>query len=417
MEARKKMGLPLKILIGFIVGIILGLIFKENILKIQFLGDMFTKLIKMTVLPLVFFSIVNGIASMGDMKKLRTIGIKTILYFVVTTVIAGLLALVILRMFSPGAGLVISSAGNSFEPAPVPTFSETIVSMVPENIVESFADGNMIHTIVFGAFIGVALTALGEKTQKVNELFEKGADIMYKITSYVMAVSPIGIGALIACTVGSYGLAFIGPLTKFIVADFSTMGLFVITVYVFMIKFIAKMPVGYFFRKILRVWAMTLSTTSSAGTLPVTMDVGINDYHLHPELASFVLPLGATINMNGSCIYLTAVTVFASQIYGLNLSFAQMLFVVFTATMLAIGAPGMPGGGIFLTIVMLSTLNLPLELVGMIAGIYRFLDMPDTSLNVTGDLVTACCIARTNDMFVGDPFPISKKLKNKEATY
>ena len=221
---------------------------------------------------------------------------------------------------------------------------------------------------------------------------------MYKVTKYVLALSPIGVCVLIACSVGQYGIGIFGAMGKFIVADYAAQILFFVIIYLPLVKFGAKIKVGYFFKKILRVWAMAASTTSSAGTLPVTMDVAHKDFGIDEDVCSFVLPLGCTVNMAGGALYDAAVIVFAAQIYGISLTFPQLFLLVATATLLCIGSPGIPGGGVVSAVMLMTLLGLPLEVAGMIAGIYRLLDMAHTVMNVSGDIVTAAVVARSENM-------------------
>lgn len=222
---------------------------------------------------------------------------------------------------------------------------------------------------------------------------------MYKITAMVMEYSPIGVTALIAASVGEYGLKIFGPLGKLILADYVGMMLVIVLLYIGMLRFVAKVPLGLFFKNITKVWAVTASTTSSSGSLPVTLRIAEDDFNVKPELASFTLPLGATMNMNGAAVYFGVAVVFVSQIYGIDLSFMQQIMVILMATLISVGAPGIPGGGIVLTIMLLNTMGLPIEIMGLIAGIYRILDMGHTSLNVTGDIVSTLCIARIENEF------------------
>jgi len=251
-----------------------------------------------------------------------------------------------------------------------------------------------MQIIVFALFFGISITLIGEKAAKFNVLMKEGTEIMYKMTAIVMAFSPIGVAALIACTIGEYGFKIFGPLAKFIMTDYLALIAVIVLMYLAMLKFIAKIPLRYFFKHIGQIWLVTASTTSSAGTLPVTIRVTEQKFGVANELSQFTLPLGATINMNGAVVYYSAAIIFISQIYGVNLSIYQQLMIIVLTTLVSIGSPGIPGGGIVMTIMLLSTMGLPMEIVGLIAGIYRIIDMGHTTLNVTGDVVSTLCIAR-----------------------
>ncbi|MEA5092684.1 Proton/sodium-glutamate symport protein [bioreactor metagenome] len=393
----KKLGLTSKIFIGFALGIILGLIFKEKVLILKPLGDIFLTLIKMIVVPLVFCSITSGVASIGDINRLKRIGSRTVIYFVVTTMLAGIIGLLIANFVQPGAGVDLNmiQASSKFQAKEMPTLAKTLLDMFPSNPIKSMVDGNLMQIIVFSLFLGVSLTMLGEKGKKVIDLFNSGTEAMYKMTAIVMEFSPIGVAALMACSIGEYGIKIFGPLGKFIMTDYLGLLTVIIIMYIPMLKFIAKVPLGYFFKKVLQIWMVTASTTSSSGTLPVTIGVTKKRFGVPDEIAEFILPLGATMNMNGAVVYYSAAVMFVSQIYGIHMELSQQILTIVLATIISIGSPGIPGGGIVMTIMLLTTMGLPMEIVGMIAGIYRILDMGHTTLNVTGDVVTSLCISRS----------------------
>ncbi|MHC1714768.1 MAG: dicarboxylate/amino acid:cation symporter [Acidaminococcaceae bacterium] len=395
----KKLGLTSKIFIGFALGIILGLVFGEKVTVIKPLGDIFLTLIKMIVVPLVFCSITSGVASIGDINKLKRIGSKTLIYFVVATMLAGIIGLVIAQIVQPGSGVELNmiQANSKYQAKEMPTLAKTLLDMFPSNPVKALVDGNLMQIIVFSLFLGVSLTLLGEKGKKAIELFNVGTEAMYKMTAIVMDFSPIGVAALMACSIGEYGLKIFGPLGKFILTDYLGLLAVILLLYVPMLKFIAKVPLGYFFKKVLQIWMVTASTTSSSGTLPVTISVTKKKFGVSDELAEFILPLGATMNMNGAVVYYSAAVMFVSQIYGVTMDLSQQVLIIILATIISIGSPGIPGGGIVMTIMLLTTMGLPMEIVGMIAGIYRIIDMGHTTLNVTGDVITSLCIGRSEN--------------------
>lgn len=396
----KNMKLSTKVFIGFALGIILGIIFKEKALIIKPIGTVFLRLIKMIVVPLVFFSIIGGVSSMGDIKKLQRVGGKTLLYYIVTTAISGGIGLLVATIIKPGMGFTLDMINTgSVEAQAAPSFMDTLINMIPLNPFKSLVDGNLMQIIIFAIFVGIGITILGEKGKPVKDVCDSMAEIMYKVTGIVMEFSPFGVTALIAASVGEYGLKIFGPLGKLILADYIGMITIIAIMYIFMLKFIAKVPLGHFFKNISKIWAVTASTTSSSGTLPVTISTVEKEFGVKSELAGFTLPLGATMNMNGAAVYFGVAVVFVAQIYGVEMSIAQQFMTIVLATMISVGAPGIPGGGIVLTIMLLNTMGLPIDIVGLIAGIYRILDMGHTSLNVTGDVVSTLCIARTEDEF------------------
>lgn len=412
---KKKLGLGTKVFIGFVIGIILGLIFKEKILIVKPIGDIFLTLIKMIVVPLIFFSITSGIFSIGDVQKLKRIGTKTLVYYIGTTLLAGGIGLLIAHLFKPGKGIDIANIENSseYEASEIPTFGETILGLFPSNPVQALAEGNLMQIIIFSLFLGISIVLIGNKSETLKKFFNEGTEVMYKMTGIIMAFSPIGIAALMACTIGEYGLKIFGPLGKFILVDYIGLISVIILMYLFMLKFIAKFPIYKFFKSIGKIWIVTASTTSSSGTLPVTISVTKEDYKVKEELAQFTLPIGATMNMNGAVVYYAAAVIFVSQIYGIEMPLSQQLLIILMTTLISVGSPGIPGGGIVMTIMLLTTLGLPMEIVGMIAGIYRIIDMGHTTLNVTGDVVSTLCIARSENMFEDEYLKSTDKIVNK----
>ncbi|WP_197717744.1 dicarboxylate/amino acid:cation symporter [Neisseria animalis] len=397
----KQFSLSTKVAIGFVIGIVLGLIFKEDILIIKPIGTIFLTLIKMIVVPLVFFSIASSVAGIDNIQRLRRIGTQTLLYYVLTTLIAGCIGLFVAHLLKPGAGIDIAAlpiSAQTMESKEIPGIGQTLVGMFPANPFQSLVEGNLVQVIVFSLFLGISVVLLGEKAQLVKNLMNTGTEVMYKMTSLVMAFSPYGVAALIACSIGEYGIQIFGPLARFILTDYLGLLAVILSMYLLMLKFIAKVPVGMFFKKILPIWAVTASTTSSSGTLPVTTEIVEKKMGVHNELAQFTLPVGATMNMNGAVVYYAAAVIFVSQIYGVELDLTSQIILILLTALVSIGSPGIPGGGIVMTVMLLSTMGLPLEIMGLIAGMYRILDMGHTTLNVTGDVVSTLCIARKENM-------------------
>ncbi len=406
-KSKRKLSLVTKILIGFVIGIILGIIFGEKILCIDVIGTLFVNLLKMLVVPLVFFSIAAGALAIGDLKKMRNIAVKSLIFFVVTTLVAGCIGIAIAAIFKPGVGFdlsLIAGGGEGYEYGQAPTLKETILGLVPSNIFASLHNGDMVPIIVFALLMGICVNVLGEKASMLKKGIELMADTMYKMTALIMELSPIGVAALIACTVGQYGLKIFGPLVKFLLCDYLACLLVLVVVYSIMLKLIAGVPLRHFYRKMPSIWLMTVSTCSSAGTLPVTVEVTRDKLGCNEDLCSFILPLGATMNMNGAVVFYSMVVCFVSNLYGIQMTIGQIAVVVLTATLLAIGSAGVPGSAIVMTTILLGTMNLPLEIMGLIAGTYRLFDMVHTSMNVTGDVVTTLCVAKQEGMLDRDAY-------------
>lgn len=397
---QKKMSLAAKTFIGFGLGILIGLIFGEKATVLKPLGTIFLNMIKMIVVPMVFFSITAGVASLGDLRKLRSIGVKVVGLYAITSAISVVIGFVMANITNPGKGFDMSalSGGTQYEAQEMPSVLDTIIDAFPSNVFNSFANTNMLQIIVFSIFLGVALIMLEEKGERLTSAIQNLADVMYKITAIVMEFSPIGVCALLADSVGAYGLKIFGPLGKLILTVYASDVILVFLMYVPMVALLAKFPVGKFFKSIWKVWVVTASTTSSSGTLPITTAVTNDDFGVSPELSSFSLPLGATINMNGGCIYYAAAIVLTAQIYGMSLTPAALINIVVSTVLVAMGCPGVPGGAIIMTTILLTNMGLPLEIVGMIAGIFRLIDMANTTFNVTGDVVTTMVVARSENM-------------------
>lgn len=399
-KKRMQLSLSTKVFIGFAVGIAIGIFFKEQALLVKPIGDLFLNLIKMIVVPLVFFSIVSGISNMGDIQKLKRVGSKTLFFYLVTTLLSGAIGLAVANLLMPGQGFEMSLISTD----PVATkemasVSETLLSMIPVNPIQAFAEGNLMQIIVFSSFLGIGMTLLGKQSEPFKKVIDSGTEIMLKVTGIVMAFSPYGVAALIAASIGEYGLEIFGPLAKFILADYIGLICVVLFLYIFLLKFVAKVSLKEFFKHIPTVWAITASTTSSSGSLPVTMKVAEEKFGVKNELAGFSLPLGATINMNGAAVYFAVGTMFVAQIYGVEMTLFEQFMTIIMATLIAVGSPGIPGGGIVMMVILLDSIGLPADIIGLIAAIYRIIDMGHTTLNVTGDMVSTLCIARIENLF------------------
>ncbi len=400
MKEKKKLSLAAKTFIGFGLGIVLGVIFDEKASIVKPLGTIFLNMIKMIVVPMVFFSITAGVAALSDIKKLRNIGVKVVGLYAITSAISVCIGLIMANVTNPGLGFDMSALASDsvYEAKEMPSVLDTIINAFPSNVFVSFTQGDMLPIIVFAIFVGVALIMMGERGQKMAEGVQNLADVMYQITAIVMEFSPIGVCALLADSVGSYGLKVFGPLGKLILTVYASDVILVFLMYVPMVALLARFPVGKWFKSIVKVWVVTASTTSSAGTLPVSTQVTNEDFGVSPELSSFSLPLGATINMNGGCIYYAAAIVMTAQIYGMNLTPGALVNIIISTVLVAMGCPGVPGGAIIMTTILLTNMGLPLEIVGLIAGIFRLIDMANTTFNVTGDIVTTMVVARSEGM-------------------
>ena len=391
-----------QISIAFVVAILLGVIFGPAISVLQPLGDLFLRLIKFIIAPLILATLVVGVASTGDPKQLGRIGVKTVSYFLITGAIAVIIGLAFAYLISPGTGLNISMPEASPEVNETGGVIATLLNIIPDNPFAALASGNILQIIFFAIFVGIAITFVGEKAKPVHQFFEGFAEVMYKITAIVMLVAPIGVLGLVAPVVGEYGLAVLMPLLKVILAVALACIAHAVFVYSMAVKKFGKISPFKFFKGMAPATVVAFSTCSSAGTLPVTLKNTQENLGVSRKVSSFVLPLGATINMDGTAIYQGIAVVFIAQFYGLELTFLQLLTVVLTAVLASIGAAGVPGAGLIMLAMVLTSVNIPLEGIALIAGIDRILDMFRTSVNVLGDASASVVVAATEDELGND---------------
>ncbi|MCZ2257889.1 dicarboxylate/amino acid:cation symporter [Sporosarcina sp. G11-34] len=393
-----KLNLVTQIFIAFVLAIILGSIFGNSIDFLKPFGDLFLRLIKFIIAPLILSTLVVGVAGTSDTKQLGKMGVKTVAYYLGTTAVAIMIGLAVAYVMEPGKGLTISTEGLE---APQVAAEEsqsavtTILNLIPENPFTALAEGNILQIIFFALFIGIGITLVGEKAQPVYRFFEAFSEVMYKITAIIMKVAPIGVLGLLAPVVGEYGLTVLLPLLKIIMAVFIACILHAILVYSAAVRVWGKMNPLTFFKGISPAALVAFSTASSAGTLPMTIKNTNENLGVPNRVSSFVLPLGATINMDGTAIYQGVAVVFIAQFYGLDLTLSQLLMVVLTTVLASVGTAGVPGAGMIMLTMVLSSIGLPLEGIALIAGVDRILDMMRTCLNVIGDASAAVVVAGT----------------------
>jgi Na+/H+-dicarboxylate symporter len=391
------MKLTTKIFIGLAAGIVVGLFLTGNPeianTFIKPFGSLFLNLIKMIIVPLVLSSLIVGAASMGDVKSLGRIGGKTVGYYLVTTMFAVTMGLLLGNVFQPGAGLTIP-VDAEVAAKETPLLIDTLLNIIPSKPLKGIVEGEMLQIIAFALFLGIGVTSLPEEKGKpfIN-FFESLAEIMYKITGFVMQFAPIGVFGLITPVVAANGPDVLLPLVKVILAVYIGCILHSLLIYTSAIKLFTKIKPVDFFKGILPAAVTAFSTTSSSGTLPVSIKSVKDNLGVSDKIASFVLPLGATINMDGTALYQGVCALFIAQAYGIDLTFSQMITIILTATLGSIGTAGVPGAGFIMLTIVLQSVGLPLEGTALIAGIDRLLDMARTSVNVIGDTSAAAIIA------------------------
>ncbi|WFC60467.1 dicarboxylate/amino acid:cation symporter [Pseudomonas sp. REST10] len=385
-----------QILVGLVLGVVVGMLYKPGALALAPVGALFLNAIKMLIVPLVFISLVAGITAMSDSAKLGRISVKTIAIYLITTAFAVSIGLAFGTLFSPGEGMHMVASGSA-EAKQAPSLVQILVGLVPTNPVTAFAEGNILQIIVFAIALGVSMNLVGEKAAPAIHLFDSLAEVLYKLTDLVMRFAPIGVFALIAGVVASHGIEVLLPLAGVIGVIYLASIAHMLLVYGSLIGGLARLSPLRFFRGIAPALAVAFSTSSSSGTLPVSIECARKNLGVSQGVAGFVLPVGATINMDGTAIYQGVLALFIAQAFGIDLSAGQYLMIILTATLASVGTAGIPGAGLIMLGLVLSSVGLPLEGVALIAGIDRILDMARTTVNVTGDLMTTTLVARSEN--------------------
>lgn len=392
----RNMALWKKIFIGMLAGIAVGVFLGPDAEVLKPIGTLFINAIKMLIVPLVFCSLVAGVTSMKDSAKMGRIGIKSIVIYMLTTAIAISIGLGLGTVFMPGEGLnMVADANAAAAAKEAPSLISTIVNLIPKNPIEALAGGKILQIIVFALGLGIALNLIGETGEPAIKLFNSLAEGMYKLTSMVMHFAPYGIFALMAWVAGKYGADVLLPLAKVIAAVYIGCIAHVLIVYTGAIAMIAKLPPVQYLKGIVSAQMMAFTSTSSSGTLPVSMRCARENLGVSKGTASFVLPLGATINMDGTALYQGVAALFVAQAFGIDLSMADYLTIIATSTLASIGTAGVPGAGLIMLSLVLSTVGLPMEGLAIIAGIDRILDMARTCVNVSGDLMVSVLVGKS----------------------
>jgi Na+/H+-dicarboxylate symporter len=371
------------------------------------LGQAFIRLLIMIVIPLVMASLIIGTASLGDLKKLGRIGLKTVGYYVVATALAVSLGLAVATALKPGSGLdedvrtqlLTDYAGTNearleqFEEPP--GLQDILFNIIPRNPFASMANMDMLQIIFFALFLGIALTVLAEEKRKpLVDVLDSVNDAMVVMVEMIMKIAPYGVFILIAAVAGRFGYGVLLSLLQYVLVGIGTMILFTLTFYPVTLRLSGMRP-AFFFKRFYEVMVFAFSTSSSNAALPINLKVTEDDLGVSRDVASFVLPLGATVNMNGTGIYHGVSTIFIAQVYGIDLGLGQLAIVVVTATLASIGAAGVPGIGFITLAIVLQALGIPLEGLAMVLGVERILDMTRTAVNVTGDSAAAVWVAKT----------------------
>ena len=418
-KEKKKISLTSMIFIALIAGAITGMVLhylvpdssvKNDVIVegvLYVLGQGFIRLMKMLVVPLVFCSLVCGSMAIGDTKKLGNVGGKTLAFYLVTTAVAVAVALGIGTLLRPGIGLDMSKIqinASDIETMESTSLVQTILNIIPDNPIKSLASGEMLQIIVFALIIGVILAKLGERAETVSNFISQFNDIMMEMTMMVMSLAPIGVFSLIARTFATIGFSAFVPLAKYMIAVLIALAIQCFGIYQILLKLFTGLNPVKFIRKFFPVMAFAFSTATSNATIPLSIDTLHKKMGVSKKISSFTIPLGATINMDGTSIMQGVAVVFAAQAFGIHLSPMDYVTVIGTATLASVGTAGVPSVGLVTLTMVFNSVGLPVEAIGLIMGIDRILDMTRTMVNITGDAMCTVIVANQDGALNRDVF-------------
>ena len=397
--SRTDLKLWVRVMTALLIGAIIGFIFGDLTQSSKWIGDLFVRFIRMLIVPLIFTSLVAGVVSMGDPKRLGSIGIKTIVLYLMTTFFAIIIGLTLGTIFNPGAGIDLSGVIPFETASSSMSVSDRLFGIVPTNPISSLDNGEVLPIIFFSILLGVGIILGGEKTKSLGNVFSSAAEAVLKIAHLVMQLAPYGVLSLIAWVSGTMGIAALQNLFVLTVILYAGCLIHMIFVYGGLIRVVAGLPLGNFFKGIIDAQAVAYSTSSSSATLPVTLQCVQKNLGVKKTVASSVLPLGATINMDGTALYLGIVALFSAQIFGVQLSFADYFLIAMTATLTSIGTAGIPSASLFLLATVLSVIGITdaqtALIVGFVLPFDRILDMARTVVNITGDATVSVLVAKS----------------------
>ncbi|MFQ9186212.1 MAG: dicarboxylate/amino acid:cation symporter [Lachnospiraceae bacterium] len=416
-KTKKKLSLSTIIFIALLTGAIFGILihyfipegyFRDTILIngiLYVLGNGFIRLMQMLVVPLVFCSLVCGAMAIGDTKTLGTVGVKTIIFYLITTALAVCLALSVASLINPGLGMheTVSDTSAAVETSTI-NFADTLLNIIPKNIFNSLANGDMLPVIVFALFIGILLASMGNRVSTVANFFSQFNDIMMEMTTAVMKVAPVGVFCLIAKTFAGIGFDAFVPMLKYMGSVILALALQCFVVYQVLLFLFTRLNPFRFIRKFFPVMTFAFSTSTSNATIPLSIDTLFKKIGVSKRISSFTIPLGATINMDGTSIMQGVAVIFIAQAYGIDLTPSALATVVATATVASIGTAGVPSVGLVTLSMVLTSVGLPTEGIALIMGIDRILDMLRTAVNITGDAVCTTIIAKQQGAFKKEVF-------------
>ena len=415
---KKALGLSTTIFISLIAGALFGILlhyaipesdFKTNVIiegVLYVCGQGFIRLMQMLVVPLVFCSLVCGSMAIGDTKTLGKVGVKTILFYIATTAVAVSIALLTAYVINPGLGLDMEAiqVAEVSQAAASPTIADTLLNIIPKNPINAMANGDMLPIIVFALFVGVMLAKLGHKTDVVANFFSQFNDVMMEMTNTVMKLAPIGVFCLISRTFATVGFSAFLPMLKYMGCVVLALMLQCFGVYQIMLFIFTRLNPVRFIKKFLPVMGFAFSTATSNATIPMSIDTLTKKMGVSKQISSFTIPLGATINMDGTSIMQGVAVVFISQAFGIDLTLGNLATVVLTATIASIGTAGVPSVGLVTLAMVLTSVGLPTEGIALIMGMDRILDMLRTAVNITGDAVCTTIVCHQEGSLNRDVF-------------
>ena len=418
-KKEKKIGLTTKIFIALLLGAVFGIVLcylipdskvKNDIIVegiLYVIGQGFIRLMKMLVVPLVFCSLVCGSMAIGDTKKLGTVGVRTLVFYLATTALAVTVALSVGNLINPGIGLdmsAIKTSASTVETMEATSLTDTILNIIPDNPINSLASGTMLQVIVFALIIGVILAKMGERAETVANFFSQFNDIMMEMTIAVMKAAPVGVFCLIAKTFAGIGFDAFVPMLKYMGSVILALAVQCFVVYQVMLFVFTRLNPFKFIKKFFPVMTFAFSTSTSNATIPLSIDTLYKKIGVSKQISSFTIPLGATINMDGTSIMQGVAVVFIAQAYGIPLTPAAIATVIATATIASIGTAGVPSVGLVTLSMVLTSVGLPTEGIALIMGIDRILDMLRTAVNITGDAVCTTIVAKQQGAFNENTF-------------
>lgn len=393
-----KITLWKRILGALILGLIVGFIWGEGANSIRWMGDIFVRAIRMLVVPLIFTTLVAGVVSMGDARRLGSIGLKAFVLYLGTTALAITIGLVFGVLMQPGLGVDLSAA-EATTLSSADTLVERLINMIPINPIAALAEGNILAVIIFSILIGVGIIMVGDEAKVLKDAFNAGSEVMLKLTFIVMELAPFGVFALIAWVAGTQGAETLLKVVTLAAAVYLACFAHIIIVQFGMVKFLARMPLLPFARGAVDPQLLAYSTSSSAATLPATMAAAEENMGIGVPVRSSVLPLGATVNMDGTALYVGIVALFSAQAFGVELVLSDYFIIGLTTTLVSIGTASVPSASLFLLAAVLTSIGISAEqtaiIVGFILPFDRVLDMMRTVVNVTGDLAVATVVAKS----------------------